>query len=115
MATATTPTDLLADAEHTLTAARAAQAICDAHPDLPVNRIHAVGIDGHDNIGPLLEFLLDDGSITELTAWAQTHGVEVTIEPFLHSTQHRAKTTVDGVAVWATTYVDDEDDVDDED
>ncbi|MBV6697476.1 hypothetical protein KV557_10100 [Kitasatospora aureofaciens] len=105
MATATTPGDLLADAERSLTAARLADRVLAQHPALPVELIHACGADGTGSTEPLLELVLVDGATSAVTDWAHAAGADVTVtRDVLLSIQHRAITEIDGVAVWVTAY-----------
>lgn len=76
MATALTPADLVRDAEYALTAARAAATFLAAHPDLPIERMHASGIDQDDNAGPLLEIQLGN-NVGALTEFSESVSAEV--------------------------------------
>ncbi|MFI6117443.1 hypothetical protein [Kitasatospora sp. NPDC051164] len=114
MATAATPSSLLADAERSLTAARVANQILAQHPTLPIELIHACGTDGTGNAAPLLELVLIDGSTDAVATWARAMDTDPTVdEGYLLSAQHRASAEIDGVTVWVTTYERDNDEPED--
>ncbi|MEU8920379.1 hypothetical protein AB0D10_05485 [Kitasatospora sp. NPDC048545] len=105
MATATTPGNLLADAERSLTAAHVAEQILTQHPTLPIELIHACGTDGTGSAAPLLELVLVDGATDAIADWARAVNTDVTVDQgYLLSAQHRAIAEIDGVTVWVTTY-----------
>ncbi|ABD94188.1 unknown [Streptomyces phage mu1/6] len=108
MATETNPAHLVILAEHTLTAAQAATSILATSPGLPVERLHAEGIDGQGNIGPLLEIQVGDNP-DAVTAWANSTGTSVEQTPFLGRTQHRATARIAGITVMVTAYEDADD------
>ncbi|OKI16559.1 hypothetical protein [Streptomyces sp. CB03911] len=113
MSTALTPADLVRDAEDSLTAARFAETLLAKYPDLPIARMHAVGVDGEEQVGPLLEIQVGDDP-EAVAKWAAEVGVSVEQGPFLSLTQHRATTVVDGVTVMVTAYEEHEDEDDEQ-
>lgn len=101
MATATTPADLVRDAEQALAAAHVAEKFLAAHPDLPLERMHATGgeFDGGPD-GPLLEVQLGEDR-DALNAFATATGGDV---EEVNEVDFRVGLSIDGVTVWVTAW-----------
>ncbi|PBC71536.1 hypothetical protein BX265_6146 [Streptomyces sp. TLI_235] len=104
MATATTPADLVRDAEAALTAARAAETFLANHPGLQAARLHAEGSDPDGAPGQFLEVQLDQ-DLDALNRFAKLHSLEVEPEDgYVGISSYRVRLTVDGVDVTVTAY-----------
>ncbi|MER5641883.1 hypothetical protein ABT095_33720 [Kitasatospora sp. NPDC002227] len=114
MSTALDPTELVRHAQLALTAAQAAGAVLADHPELPVQRMHATGVDADGNPGAFLEIQLDDDA-EAVTEWAAKTGATVTVAPFFRRAEHIASVTLHDVAVHVTAFVDTDDPEDDDD
>lgn len=114
MSTALDPTELLHQAQRALTAAQAAAVVLADHPELPVQRMHATGIDADGNPGAFLEIQLDD-DVEAVTEWAAKVDATVTVAPFLRRAEHTASATLHDVAVHVTAFCDTDDPEDDDD
>ncbi|MFE0460743.1 hypothetical protein ACFW1A_15990 [Kitasatospora sp. NPDC058965] len=117
MTTATTAGELLEQAQHALTAATAAAQVLADHPELPVQRMHATGVDADGRPGPFLEIQVDE-DVNAVTAWADKLSAPVAVAPFFRRAEHIASATLHGVVVHVTAYTDavpDDDEGEDED
>jgi hypothetical protein len=105
MPTALTPSELIREAEDALTAARTSVTFIAAHPDLPVARMHACGVDEEFTTGPLLEVQLDE-DLDALTEFAAANDLTVNkgAESPYGPVEHSVTLTVDSVRVIVAAF-----------